>query len=392
MRQAAAGRAALALSGMPTYNHSLRVGSNDVGRRLSSLFSRARTSASAPADPLAAPPPGLVAAVGAFMQRVCRLDRVRAVESTMAEGCLETPPGQLQRCASQLHASRTWPADAAWANALSRFSTGRVLFVGDSALRNKYASLRASGVGEACTPGKTSGVCYLPTGNSACTDLASGNAATSHFDAVVYNFGNHYIHPRMANTTRSVSDFMAQIASCAKQLKERYPKAILVYKMTNALCAEKWDGKFAANAASMRLSEERKDYHLQWSGVGSHTLNVAEQTLYHEKLSDAGWKLLGTRTRLHCECSAMHDGRHFLPLIPDFLVRLSEIVWGDAPLPRGNYLTTALLPPPPSPPSRHTWSLASWLARHFGHSSAEPSRPSGDTFRLVNASARLALP
>ena len=269
-------------------------------------------------------------AVSSFMQLVCREPGVLAAEAAGLKGCLEEPRDQVAKCTAQLRDSRAWPSNETWAAALKQYSMQgqTVLFVGDSTMRNKHATLLAHGVPNVCHNRHRSGqggVCHMSTLNGTCLSHAWPSI---HFDAVVYNGGGlHLLHADQ----RSFKGYLDAITNCAQDIATRYPGAKLLYMLSNAICTDKWDGNFLEEIVRMRRSiqfEESAGYTLQWSDIGAMTLNVAEHVAMESGYFARRWSLIGTQTRSHCECTGYRDGRHFLPLIPSFLVRLSHKIWG----------------------------------------------------------------
>jgi len=297
-----------------------------------------RTSSSVPL-----PATDIRANVRAFIRSVCRLPQATSYEARGPRGCLERPVDQIDACVAQLEARRTWPAKQALAQAMGRFSARghAVLFVGDSTLRNKWAAIThmAPLADSGCQENGT-GVCYVPTQDpqnvsklpTAICPLASIQRLQNvTFDAVVFNYGLHYIRCFDHKCRpKCLEDYQEALEECMHVLSATFKSSKMVYKATNYICSQKWDGSFAAYAKQMEFAEEASEYTFQWGSVGSMTLNVAEHEVVRAKAASVagGWELIGTRTREHCECTGDRDGRHFLPLIPDFLVRLSERIWG----------------------------------------------------------------
>ena len=272
-------------------------------------------------------------ALEATMKTVCDKRHLFVVGSQMARSCF--PPGpQMDKCAAQLRTSGAWPSNSKWSQTIARYSSHAVLFVGDSTIRSKWATLRAMGVPDGCAAG-SSGSCFVYS-EANCTTFSNA-ALRRDFSAVVFNVGMHYLRNVEGRAT-SWNDYTALLTQCAQRVASAYPQARLVYMLTNSICEDKWDGPFNAQRKRMRSIEASEatpsdKYLMQWGRIGTDTINMAERVVVPSLSNGPGgakWELIATRTREHCDCTAMHDGRHFLPLAPDLLVRLSKKLWGRA--------------------------------------------------------------
>jgi hypothetical protein len=66
------------------------------------------------------------------------------------------------------------------------------------------------------------------------------------FDMIVLNFGLHGLHLYPERRTLPVLQFEPVISSTLSWLSLRFPSAKLYYKLTNAICSEKFDGVYAS--------------------------------------------------------------------------------------------------------------------------------------------------
>lgn len=315
--------------------------------------------------------------VGEFVQHICRMGGVvqhnisLPLHDRFKRGCLEEPEDQIAKCAVQLTASKSWPDNHVWLASLARYAEAghAVLFIGDSTLRNKWATLLAMGVPEACS-GTGGGVCYLPAGvrhdeicwrrlNASLSAEAQLKLWRTDFDAVVFNSGLKYLEVSSSMSRSSSAAFRAYtqgLEDCARKISKQFPKAKLVYKLTNAICDEKWIDTYAKRSQELRKADESAMYAMQWGRIGAATLNIAEHVAIggprsvaemnvhsnNSKLPPRSWTLIGTKSLEHCECTGPRDGRHFLPLIPDFLTRLADKLWGiQAELSEGRSATNS---------------------------------------------------
>ena len=282
--------------------------------------------------PKALPKAVLVNELRSFMQQIChpqtskKNDPLRVgLGCTFLDGRpVEKAARQVQTCAEKLHSTRSWPIYDEFGSATQIFNEFSTLFFGDSTIHNKWVTLKRAGIKDACFNG--TGICYLQLRKpTACEDPFNGDKQRNYradFDFVVYNFGMHYLEDKRSG--RNYEDYSKAIGDCAESLGKRYPRTSFIFSLTNDICVDKWDGKFARAAAegSTYMAEEGVDYPLQYSSIGTATMNVAAHELVRHFAPR--WSIISTRTRDHCECTGMQDGRHFLALIPDFLVRLSS--------------------------------------------------------------------
>ena len=88
-----------------------------------------------------------------------------------------------------------------------------------------------------------------------------------------------------------------------------------------------WRGTFAEDALKWRDRTEDPDFTMQWSNIGVQSIRVAERELARVQ----GWQLVDGFTERHCSCSGLLDGRHFLPLAPNFLVRVARLLEAEPP-------------------------------------------------------------
>ena len=246
-----------------------------------------------------------------------------------AHACLSAPAGQAEACARQMNTSNSWPNQSSLTAARDAFQNMSLLLVGDSTLENKQLFLqRLLHVNDSCKSGH--GSCFISVGRhltrtpKACPNI--GGSGRTDFDVIVFNAGMHFLSPFYPNRP-SFSQYWQSLRSCAQLLMKRYRRSRLVYMLTNRICENQWRGAFAAGAERMRGETETPTYTMQWSDIGVQSVRVAERELARE----LGWLLLDGHTADHCQCSGLKDGRHFMPLVPNFLARLATLARQAAP-------------------------------------------------------------
>jgi len=254
--------------------------------------------------------------------------QIRPPGTDAAHACLFRPVGQAALCAEQLKATDSWPNASALALARSTFFNMSVLLVGDSTLENKQRVLDlVLHVNSSCKRGP--GSCFVSLGRHLTRSPKASPSVRDFersglrrdFDVVVFNDGMHYLSPHYPNRT-SFSGYLSQLRDCAGMLTSQYPQARLVYMLTNRICISSWRGGFFEQAQLMENRTEDLNFNMQWSDIGVQSVRVAEREVAREQ----GWVLLDGQTAHHCSCSGLKDGRHFLPLVPNFLVRLTRLV------------------------------------------------------------------
>ena len=105
-------------------------------------------------------------------------------------------------------------------------------------------------------------------------------------------------------------------------MQRRFSPRQLIYVLTNRICVQHWRGRFAEDEAKWRDRTEDTAYTMQWSDIGVQSVRVAERELARVQ----GWQLVDGFTDRHCSCTGLMDGRHFLPLAPNWLVRVARMV------------------------------------------------------------------
>ena len=279
----------------------------------------------------------------------------RPGSGVFVSGC-PSRPERLEACAAELARIERWPSDAQIASARELFTQRAVLFIGDSTSHNKVRWLtEALGVPKACSaehnrtarscllhgrPAPCGGVCLLRmqgglkpfadnqwTLDEVCRTLPQEAARQrSDFDTIVWNAGLPYLQLRPARNTKVVplAEHEAAMRRCARRIQARWPAARLVYKETNHVCAQRFtrgppDYKTAASAWRRRTTDPL--YSVQFTEVGTGFLRAAERRF----AAAEGWALQPSHTDGQvCNCTGVGDGRHYVPLVPLFVVGLAE--------------------------------------------------------------------
>ena len=269
--------------------------------------------------------------------------------------CLNRPHGQAEECAQQLNASNSWPSASATASTQAAFLNKSVLMIGDSTLANKARALSRVYCAESIcqSTSGTPGFCFhhpheravwdaavCSPGHANCSveekvrnslnfgsgrPVACGNSFNftnrTDFDAIIFNAGMHFVSS-LYRTRLTFTQYMAELDSCVSLLTAQYPRAKRLYMLTNNVCTSAWRDDFARNALRMVALTESldPDYNMQWSDVGVVSVRVAEREVARRH----GWRLIDPHTADHCACSGLRDGRHFVPLVPNFLRRIAS--------------------------------------------------------------------
>lgn len=146
------------------------------------------------------------------------------------------------------------------------------------------------------------------------------------FDLVLWNIGLHHLHlepsRHPAGIPLTFTEYLSRLRSCATQLRSSFPKAKLVYKMTNDICTSKYTGEYARDAAKWATRTEDVMYNMQFDDIGVQSLHVAERLV----ASEFNYSLMDPRVRGHCDCTGSTDGRHYVFLVPQFLHRLYRLL------------------------------------------------------------------
>lgn len=234
--------------------------------------------------------------------------------------CTKAPTGaSVLVCARDISKHSQWPSAQANEATSRWFNNTSALFIGDSTIQNKaYYLYTPLGVQHACRPG-TAGVCMADARDVPC--VWSTHTNRSDFDLVLWNIGLHHLHlepSRHPTSALTFTEYLSTLRSCATQLRSSFPKAKLVYKMTNNICTSKYTGGYAQDAAKWATQTEDIMYNMQFDDIGVQSLHVAERVVANE----FNYSLMDPLVRGHCDCTGSNDGRHYAFLIPQFVHRL----------------------------------------------------------------------
>lgn len=214
-----------------------------------------------------------------------------------------------------------------------------LLLVGDSTLFNKFRYLtQVLKLKSSCTSGP--GVCFRRNNETLFFNLGKTvKQRARSFDVVVFNSGLHNLHLMPMRTTAlqlSLSQFEQRLARGVRKLEEHFAEARLFYKQTNWVCS----GKFVETGRDTRgyvcgVARWRSPamwnhslYSMQMTEVGAQALRAAEKRVV---ASTPRWALLDSFTNGDvCACTGEGDGRHFVPLIPQFVLALAEAINSSA--------------------------------------------------------------
>lgn len=119
----------------------------------------------------------------------------------------------------------------------------------------------------------------------------------SDFDLVVWNTGLHHLVrdcPKAAKSEASFTRHLDLLRKCARSARAAFPKALLVYKLTNMICSAQFTGELAANVKEWGQATEIQPrlYNMQFDEIGVRSLHVAERVV----ASEFGMQLLDTHT------------------------------------------------------------------------------------------------
>lgn len=201
--------------------------------------------------------------------------------------------------------------------------------LGKSRARNKTALAKScfAAVG-------TPGVCTarIDVGCEDCTEKEAISCPwdkvtnRSDFDLVVWNTGLHHLvrDPKAAKSEASFTRHLDLLRKCARSARAAFPKALLVYKLTNMICSAQFTGELAADVKEWGQATEIQPrlYNMQFDEIGVRSLHVAERVV----ASEFGMQLLDTHTEGMCDCTGITHGRHYPVLIPHFVVRLHRLL------------------------------------------------------------------
>ena len=232
-------------------------------------------------------------------------------------------------CAHDLSNHSQWPSAQANEATSRWFKNTSALFIGDSTIQNKaYYLYNLLGVQSACRPG-TTGVCMADARRLPCV----WSTNRSDFDLVVWNLGLHHLHlepsRHLIHPPLTFTEYLSTLRSCAAKLRSSFPKAKLVYKMTNNICTSKYTDRYARDAANLAAQTEDIMYNMQFTDIGVQSLHVAERVV----ASEFNYSLMDPLVRGHCDCTGTSDGVHYAFLIPQFVHRLyllhqySSVAW-----------------------------------------------------------------
>jgi len=187
------------------------------------------------------------------------------------------------------------------------------LFIGDSTIRNKHE------VHVKHNPTWPPAL-YVAANSADCTLPAlPRDANVTH---ILWNCGLHVLHlePYRPRGIPSLAAYREALDVGFRQLRAAYPRARLTYKFTNHVCDEAYAGDYARGARDWRQRRvvDGDAYALQMTHVGTIGLNAIEA------LAVRAWGVssIDSGTHFACAYTAHRDGRHYGPLIPDFLHRL----------------------------------------------------------------------
>jgi hypothetical protein len=219
---------------------------------------------------------------------------------------------RLQPCVDNLQRGLLWPRQSSVEAAVEFLSARRLLFLGDSTVQNKWSFLHARGVRDVCHA-DGGGACYTP--------LQKTLGGRTDFDVVVWNTGLHWLQrpdDRDPMAGHTLAQYATMLCRQAHQLRVTFPGALFVYKLTNSVCVSSFVGRYARAAAA----PARDPAILRLGGASVRQMNVAE----HAVASQSDMVLLDPRVEGQCNCTGRGDGRHYYALIPNFIVRLHQLV------------------------------------------------------------------
>lgn len=203
-------------------------------------------------------------------------------------------------------------------------------------------SERVMGIRDACNSGP--GVCFHGSYDRMCD--VNPTLTRRNFQVLIWNAGLHFMHLQPLRTGLSEVEYELRLRRCGERLGALFPKAIRIYKHTNQICSERFTGAYATSVALWKQrSIQDEMFSMQFDEIGAATVVAIES----KSLSDSGWSLMATGTHVQlprrshglvnssrfsarssaaeggvCSCTGMQDGRHYVPIIPHFVLRLSE--------------------------------------------------------------------
>ena len=237
----------------------------------------------------------------------------------------------LQRCAEDLVRNSLWPSDEESSEVGRWFSNTSTLFIGDSTVDQDALYLKQhQRVADACAAKGTPGVCLARCGAKGLPSCSKSPCAFEHatsrrdFGLVVYNTGLHHLHLRPSRTPdrpRAFLEYVDMLRTCLATVRSAFPRAALVYRMTNDVCESRYVGPYKRDAAAWATRTEEEGYNMQFTAIGASSLHVAERAV----ASELEVPIIDPRVAGHCDCTGPGDGRHFAPLIPQYVSRLRSL-------------------------------------------------------------------
>ena len=254
-------------------------------------------------------------------------------------GCIHAPK-DAQRCEEDARAAGAWPSNASLHAAKRMLSMRAILLVGDSTLFNKARYLHeALGIRSSCAGGN--GLCFAASYDHPCRPLGKSwrdsTPATQRadFDIVVWNAGLHLLEtpnrPCVPGATRpgATTSRGVDLGECAVQLRNQFAGAVLIYSQTNWVCSQRFTGAWRV-WAKQRAAGLNQPSHIPPQTACSPMLEggVQAQRVLEANLSDThGWTMLASPSGPGvCSCTGAGDGRHFVPLVPEWTIRLAGLI------------------------------------------------------------------
>lgn len=249
-------------------------------------------------------------------------------------GCITAPSAaDIQACTRALTKTHLWPSLHTLSAAIEFYKRRNTVFVGDSTVYNKFRYLHEVwAVPQQCDGASyTPGVCMKRMYNQSCP---LPHAPQRGVDAVVFGWGlwSLHLHPVRAAVPPdvNVATHYFWLKKCVEDLGAAYPNAAVVLKMTNYICqqrfqvpysqaARRWNPRDEAVPRPFRPSDS--EYLMQLTSVGTQTLNSLEDDV---QAFIPTVVLVDSHTSNNtCACTGLGDGRHYVPLVPQFLVSLA---------------------------------------------------------------------
>lgn len=251
-------------------------------------------------------------------------------------GCTTAPDTEdIEACTRALERKHLWPSVSALSAAVAFYSKINIVFVGDSTIYNKHRYLHEVwALAEQCNGASDApGVCMRRMYNRSCPLPHTLQPAV---DVVVFGWGlgSLHLHPVRTAVPPNV-DVAAHhlwLKDCVRDLSAAYPNAVVVLKLTNHVCqqrfrppydvaARRWNPRNDVVPLSALAHPTDSKYLMQFTSVGTQTLNALEDDVqtFAPKTLLADSQTSGET----CACTGLGDGRHYAPLVPQFLVSLA---------------------------------------------------------------------